>query len=55
MEGILSRADFALFGIGKKFRYYNISVVTEDVFKELEKILDCESGEYSAYYFFKNN
>ena len=53
-EGRISRKNFILNNINKKIRYYNFSNITEKHIIELKRILDCDVGEYSTYYFLKN-
>lgn len=57
MEGAVGRSGIALFGLGRKFRYYNFSdIIGSEEYEELKKIYyGTNTGYYSTLVIFKNN
>lgn len=55
IDSILNRSNYVLCDAGRYYRYYDIDALDEDDVKALQKMLEVESGDYSAEFFFNNN
>lgn len=55
IEGILGRQDNIIFDYGRKFRYFNSSLIDKTLLQRLKNEFDLEDGYYSTLVIFNNN
>ena len=56
MEGLLSRSGVALFGLGRRFRYYDFNNIASQDYETLKDLFsNMDAGYYSTLVIYKNN
>jgi len=55
LEGILGRKEWCISGKNKKYRYYEINLLSKEDIEALSNMLNVEFGLYSCLYFYENN